>query len=705
MLDRSRVGFLLALLVFLVDLAVVPRHILAYRDSLDLVTSSYLLQAAHPPGYPLFIVISKLLTLPLAFIPEIYTRYAIVNSFYGSLAVLLLYKCGLLLTATSAEEGEDGGDVLLSALAALGFAWSYSFWLYRLIPEVFMMAILASMLSLWLLLRWRAALAAASDSARRWWIAFAVSLGLGIVCHPITVLWWPAFIIVWLATAEENWVSQVVPAAIGLTVGLLPTLLVYLLAFLPHPPMWGNQPTLHSLVTFFMRSDYGGPTSAGPVGEASQQFRQWPMHVYFSSFWFNFGPLVYLTPVGLWLCLRYGERYLSFLPLTWLLAGPVFLTYGGYRTDSPFYLGSVETFYLPSFVAFVLMMLVCIERALRGRPAFMRRALAAVLTVMVGAALVLNFPRVDRHDHTFSESFSRALLEGLPPNAILVVRDDHDIFVAAYEIWAAKRRPDLVLLNYGFVHKPGYQAEFAALYPDVKITNSLIPSIFMRHFLADNIAGKRRIFLATLAAAHAWGCDGNPYFLRPKDKVFEVVRSNRDIPKDPAVLPVAPEITHNFADTDYWDHALIVAYRLAWKNLGVVYTRLGLYGRARALYSQMIALDPHEPTWAASLHALQGKPDTFKPRDDSDYRPADAASYDLEGLSAIKARDFDTAAADLDMAQTLAPNNAQYANQLGAVMLGWHDYAEALPHLQRAVQLEPGNKKYLDDLDLARRNL
>jgi hypothetical protein len=38
-------------------------------------------------------------------------------------------------------------------LAALGLAWSYSFWLYRILPEVFIMANLAALTSFWLLLR------------------------------------------------------------------------------------------------------------------------------------------------------------------------------------------------------------------------------------------------------------------------------------------------------------------------------------------------------------------------------------------------------------------------------------------------------------------------------------------------------------------------------------------------------------------------
>ena len=56
------VGILLFILSFFVYLNTLGPSILPYRDSGELISVSHTLGIAHPPGYPLYILVGKIFT-------------------------------------------------------------------------------------------------------------------------------------------------------------------------------------------------------------------------------------------------------------------------------------------------------------------------------------------------------------------------------------------------------------------------------------------------------------------------------------------------------------------------------------------------------------------------------------------------------------------------------------------------------------------
>src|SRR3990170_107076 len=69
--DGKIYGLLAFLLPFLLYALTTSPTITSYADSAELTTAAYNLDAAHPPGYPLYILLGKLFTLiplgPIAF--------------------------------------------------------------------------------------------------------------------------------------------------------------------------------------------------------------------------------------------------------------------------------------------------------------------------------------------------------------------------------------------------------------------------------------------------------------------------------------------------------------------------------------------------------------------------------------------------------------------------------------------------------------
>src|SRR3989337_4499312 len=96
-----------------------------YGDSGEFITIAKTLGIAHPPGYPLYTMLAHLFTyLPFGNLPFKVNLFSAVTS---SLTAVVVYFICLKLTKNR----------LAAISASLFLAFSYLFWLYSLVAEVF----------------------------------------------------------------------------------------------------------------------------------------------------------------------------------------------------------------------------------------------------------------------------------------------------------------------------------------------------------------------------------------------------------------------------------------------------------------------------------------------------------------------------------------------------------------------------------------
>jgi hypothetical protein len=131
-------------LVFVLPLALYLRTLaptVGQHDTFEFQVLSYKLGIAHPTGYPLYVMLGKLFTL-LPF-GDVAYRVNLSSALFASLTVLVLYLTIDHMTA----------DRSSSALAALCFAFTYSFWSQAVEAEVYALNALFVCLVSYLLLR------------------------------------------------------------------------------------------------------------------------------------------------------------------------------------------------------------------------------------------------------------------------------------------------------------------------------------------------------------------------------------------------------------------------------------------------------------------------------------------------------------------------------------------------------------------------
>lgn len=197
-------------------------------DCGELIAASYVLGNAHPTGYPLYLVLGKI----LSYVPvgEVAFRYNLLSVAAGGVTVGCAYQLCRALQ----------GNVAASALAALFVSTTYFFWSQCIIAEVYALSMALFAAVLYCLLRWRV------SNDGRWLLSGGFLLGLAAANHLTVLLFVPALgaFVLLVSVKEKKGVGGLVPAAAFFAAALL----LYL--YLPvrahrHPGLnWGNPDTI-----------------------------------------------------------------------------------------------------------------------------------------------------------------------------------------------------------------------------------------------------------------------------------------------------------------------------------------------------------------------------------------------------------------------------------------------------------------------------
>ncbi|MCS6886412.1 MAG: DUF2723 domain-containing protein [Acidobacteriota bacterium] len=174
-------------------------------DSGELITASTLLGVAHPPGFPLYVLLGHIFSkLPLG---SIAARLAFMSTFWAATAsgvvTLLVLEILSLLKPIKTQKKKaftlpQQVDVTVATAAGILFASSATLWYYAAVAEVYTLNSALVAVILWLIFRWRRTnlLGTPDDKLLLFAAAF---YGLGLAVHHVTlILLLPAILVlVW----------------------------------------------------------------------------------------------------------------------------------------------------------------------------------------------------------------------------------------------------------------------------------------------------------------------------------------------------------------------------------------------------------------------------------------------------------------------------------------------------------------------------
>ena len=409
--------FLSSLSVYLFTLA---PGIVAAGDNAELITSAWTLGIAHPPGYPLFSFLGKLVCfLPVS---SIAARVNLLSALFGSLAVYLLYLSILKLTR----------DKAASALGALSFAFSLLFWKYSVIAEVFTLNTLFAAVLLYLLLLWK-------DSKNTAFIFLSAFLfGLGLANHQTLVFILPAVLLFIFSAGRRALSAKTLLLSSGLfLLGLLFYVYLPLRAAANPPVNWMDPQTLEGFKKAIFRNIYGGVSF-----NFSQMFTL--KDSVFYDYWLNFLSAFWYAGA---LFIAAGFYFLAkkkdLLVLPALLFTGVFFVFMLSYDNNPVFFSVARRFYLLSFL-FGAVLLGCGASLLTT--GFSKKAKYA-LPALIVLPLALNFGPVSRAGDNFLRDFCVDTLRCCKTNSTLLVTGDSTIMGFDYFSFVDKRRPDVLVFS------------------------------------------------------------------------------------------------------------------------------------------------------------------------------------------------------------------------------------------------------------------
>lgn len=171
-------------------------------DCGEFITTSVGLQVGHPPGAPLFMIISRLFAI---FAPSVEQQAVMINYMSalcsGFTILFLFWSITHLARKLVVKKGEEMtmGQMFAimgaSLIGALTYTFTDTFWFSAVEGEVYAMSSLFTAVVFWAILKWENV--AFEPYANRWLVFIAYLIGLSIGVHLLNLLAIPAIVFVY----------------------------------------------------------------------------------------------------------------------------------------------------------------------------------------------------------------------------------------------------------------------------------------------------------------------------------------------------------------------------------------------------------------------------------------------------------------------------------------------------------------------------
>ncbi len=458
-------------------------------DAGELLTASWGLGVAHPPGYPLWSMLGFLFAKLLP-VGEVAWRYNWLSGLCNAGAAVIL---GRLVEKITREFWP--GLFTASLLCFSPLLWRYS-----IVTEVFGLNQL--LVAAWLALLWDHL----GTPTVRSWALLCLFAGLGVSHHHTSAMVTAPLLLVLLWRERALVTSRLAHALLWGFVGLLPYgYLIWAAQSVPRMA-WGDTSTFSGMVFHFLRREYGtfqlGNELTGHANEVLLRL----------GYFLKDLPANSLGGIGAWLgflafrqALRQKpEQYRQFVLLSGIGCASYLLIFcylANLSLDKP--LGELvqARFWLLGLLFTSLW--AGLGAALIRKQVLKRNLALAALVILIPAGITLE----NQRSTTQFRDYARTLLESLPKDSILFFEGDHAYGALYYVQQVMGIRPDIQILHLNFLSRPWSRRWAAANYPSVTIPLKGIglygaPGFQIRDLVEANRRPGREIFV--LNGIRAW---------------------------------------------------------------------------------------------------------------------------------------------------------------------------------------------------------
>ena len=378
-------------------------------DAGELISASYTLGIAHPPGYPVYTLLGKLFTfLPFGTIAG---RINLMTALFGALAGTFLSLLLIRITKNT-----------VSGILALMLAFSPLFWESSVAAEVYSLNMF--FISMLLLLAYR------STGSLRGALFSGLIFGISLGNHDTMILLLPLFLYFFSKSKKYSFGASAGFLAAGALGFLLTACYMYARAAASPLINWGDPSTIGRLFNHILRREYGTMTQMPySIGLFFLQ-----LYHYLAFLWSQFFILLPVAVIGA--VQLFGKNRRAFILALYVfltfLAVPLLVNYA----PTPRELDIDKVFFLPSVFAAAIFL-----------GAFLSNLPERLFMFVTLSMFMFNFHSADMSKNTDARSFASDILNSCSKNSVLIVGGDNPSYTTIYMKACEKARPDLLLIN------------------------------------------------------------------------------------------------------------------------------------------------------------------------------------------------------------------------------------------------------------------
>ncbi len=406
-------------------------------DSGDFIAAALTKGVPHPSGYPLYTILGILsLKLPIVATPA--WKFGLVSATLSAGTILLFYLT--ILTYTK--------NKFISLTSSLLLAFSYPFWLYAEVVEVFSLHNFFIVLLVYLTLKLRDT---KSLNSLYFLVFFA---GLSLTNNLTILLLFPVIGIVIIKSGYKHWKQPgvLLKCSTLFLLSLLPYIYIPLAAAKEPLINWGYTVNLENFLYVVLRRQYGWGITA--TESASYKLSILPYLNYWKAY-ANPIIIVFIILGVIFLITKRKYKNIIFFTIIFLLLGPLFLLYANRK---PIYtlgkLGTQERFFMQSIIVsyfFVPYGIIFLKKLTIKQP--LKKHLAKTvkfffhisLFIIVLAIFASNYKRTNLRNIYIGSLYAKDILRSIPPNGVLLIQDDSSTMNSLVVQLSEKYRSDIYI--------------------------------------------------------------------------------------------------------------------------------------------------------------------------------------------------------------------------------------------------------------------
>lgn len=418
--------FVTASAIFLLTFAVYLNNLSSdvyAGDSGDLITAAVTKGVPHPSGYPLITMLGIAFTsLPFDATPA--WKMGLTSTLFSSFSITLLFLIVYELTKKFA----------VSIITSLTLAFTYTFWLYSEVVEVFPLHSLFILLLILLSLKFY------KSKKTKYIYLLSFITGLSLTNNLAIVLIYPAILFIILLTKPKIILNIhiILKCLVLFLLGLTPYVYIPIAAQNNPAINWDKAVNLTNFLWLVARRDYGWALTKGKMNII---FALKPYINYLRVY--GFFPIIFVALLGSIHFMKAKKfKLLTFFFLMYILTGPVFFIWGHRQPTLSLSKHAIfERFYIISFIAPIILFafgLLFLDEKLKfilKKNPF--KNLIGVLVVATFSLIPLNlfiknFKRTNLSNISIGSNIATDILSTLPRNSVFIPSADTAAFNCLY---------------------------------------------------------------------------------------------------------------------------------------------------------------------------------------------------------------------------------------------------------------------------------